>query len=114
MTKQTRKLESIRKRQYWQTEVSAWQQSGMSQARFCRSRELKVKTFSYWHRKFRKEKTGVVQFVQLPAEKLFAGKNETNRSTELKLIIENRFVIEVRDGFNPGTLRQVIETIRPM
>ena len=114
MTKQTREESSIRKRQYWHVQIEAWQRSWMSQARFCRREGLKAKAFSYWVNKFRKEKAGDVQFVEVPAGKLFTGKNETNRSTDLKLIIDDSFSIEIRDGFTPGTLRQVIETIRQM
>ena len=32
-------------------QVDAWQRSGMSQAAFCRSRGVSVKSFGYWRRK---------------------------------------------------------------
>ena len=114
MTRQTMEESSQQKRQYWQAEVSAWQQSGMSQTRYCRSRELKIKTFAYWLRKLRREKAEPVKFVELPAEKLLACNQAINRSTDLKLIIDDIFSIEIGEGFNPGTLRQVIETIRQL
>ena len=114
MTKQTRNESSKQKRQYWQTEVSAWRQSGMSQTGYCRSRKLKIKTFAYWLRKLRREKAEPLKFVELPAEKLPACNQVINRSTDLKLIIDDIFSIEIGEGFNPGTLRQVIETIRQL
>ena len=114
MTKQTRKESSKQKRQYWQTQIDAWNQSGKSQTGYCRSRELKIKTFSYWLRKLRREKAESVNFVELPTEKLFSCHQAENRSPDLKLIVDNRFSIEVGDGFNPGTLKQVIETIRQL
>ena len=114
MTEQSLQQDRIQKRQYWEAKISRWKESGMSQAEYCRGHDLKIKTFSYWLRKFRKEKTATVQFVELPSEKLFAYKNEPNRITELKLIIDEGISIEVGDGFNPGTLKQVIETIRQL
>ena len=114
MTKQTRKESSKQKRQYWQTEVNAWQQSGMNQTGYCRSRELKIKTFAYWLRKLRREKAEPLKFVELPAEKLLACNQVINRSTDLKLIIDDNFSIEVRDGFNRDTLKGVIETVRQL
>ena len=114
MTKQTRKELIRQKRQNWQAKIAAWQQSGMSQTGYCRSRDLKIKTFSYWLRKLRKEKVESVKFVELPAEKLFECNQAINRSTDLKLVIDDRFSIEVRDGFTRDTLKEVIETIRQL
>ena len=36
--------------------IELWQESGLSQTRFCSRENLSVKTFSYWLRKYRKEK----------------------------------------------------------
>lgn len=35
---------------YWSDLLSAWKQSGLSQAEFCRRREVKVVTFAWWKR----------------------------------------------------------------
>ena len=37
--------------------VSQWQDSGMSQAQFCRDHELKLHCFRYWVRKKREEES---------------------------------------------------------
>ena len=36
--------------------IELWQESGLSQVKFCSREKLSVKTFSYWHRKYKKEK----------------------------------------------------------
>ena len=36
--------------------IELWQKSGLSQVKFCSGEKLSVKTFSYWLRKYRKEK----------------------------------------------------------
>jgi transposase-like protein len=36
--------------------IELWQESGLSQAKFCSRENLLVKTFSYWYRKYKKEK----------------------------------------------------------
>ena len=38
---------------YWQRIVSAWEKSGLSQAEFCRRRDVKPVTFGWWKRKLR-------------------------------------------------------------
>jgi transposase-like protein len=36
--------------------IELWQESGLSQSKFCSLENLSVKTFSYWYRKYKKEK----------------------------------------------------------
>ncbi len=36
---------------YWQRVVSAWEKSGLTQAEFCRRRDVKAVTFGWWKRK---------------------------------------------------------------
>ena len=36
--------------------IELWQESGLSQSKFCSRENLSVKTFSYWYRKYKKEK----------------------------------------------------------
>lgn len=42
---------------YWQTQIDAWENSGMSQQAFCREHSLNYPRFVYWRRKFRLEET---------------------------------------------------------
>ncbi|MBW6481004.1 MAG: hypothetical protein K0B37_16355 [Bacteroidales bacterium] len=36
--------------------IELWQESGLSQSKFCAHEKLSVKTFSYWYRKYKHEK----------------------------------------------------------
>ena len=36
--------------------IELWEESGLSQVKFCSHENLSVKTFSYWLRKYRKER----------------------------------------------------------
>jgi hypothetical protein len=36
--------------------MELWQESGLSQGKFCSRENLSVKTFSYWYKKYKKEK----------------------------------------------------------
>lgn len=36
--------------------IEQWQESGLSQIKFCSHEDLSVKTFSYWFRKYKNEK----------------------------------------------------------
>jgi hypothetical protein len=36
--------------------IELWQESGLSQVKFCRVKNLSVKTFNYWYIKYKREK----------------------------------------------------------
>jgi hypothetical protein len=38
---------------YWERMLSAWEKSGLSQAEFCRRRDVKAVTFAWWKRQLR-------------------------------------------------------------
>ncbi len=38
--------------QYWQEQISAWEQSGQTQKSFCEAHDLNYHRFGYWRRKF--------------------------------------------------------------
>ena len=39
--------------EYWRRMLADWEASGLSQAEFCRRRELKAVTFAWWKRRLR-------------------------------------------------------------
>jgi hypothetical protein len=39
------------RKQFWLNHLTAWQQSGLTQAAYCQTHELKIKNFWYWKRK---------------------------------------------------------------
>ena len=46
-------LKGQARRDYWQSQIEAWQLSGQSQKAFCRVHDLNYPQFVYWRRKFR-------------------------------------------------------------
>ena len=38
--------------QYWQEQISAWEQSGQTQKSFCAQHDLNYHRFGYWRRKY--------------------------------------------------------------
>ena len=88
---------------HWQTHISAWEQSGTSQAGYCRMHNLSIKTFAYWRRKLRKG-SETVKLVQIPCVPVTI--------VPIRLIIDDRFAIEVGNGFSPDTLKQLVLTVR--
>ncbi len=96
------------KYQYWQPHISAWKQSGISQADFCRRHGLNIKIFGYWKRKLCSRPDGV-SFVPVAIKPPHPASMKSDSS--LRIVTGNGLSIEVGDGFNAATLRQLLDTI---
>ncbi len=99
----TRQEQLKQKRKHWQGHLSAWQQSGKTQAGYCREYSLNIKTFTYWRRKLVK-RPEAVKPVQIPSVSFTAA--------PMRLIIDDRYAIEVRNGFSPDTLKQLVQIVQ--
>jgi len=102
------KLRREEKSTYWKEQVSAWRASGLNQAQFCRDNNLKVRDFGYWKRKFSRTSDSV-RFVPLQVKS-----PAIRPSSSLGLVLESGLRIEVREGFSPGALKDLIHTLRAL
>ena len=97
------------KYQYWQPHISAWKQSGISQADFCRRHGLNIKIFGYWKRKLCRRPDDGVSFVPVTIKPSHI--SSVKSGALLRLIAGNGLSIEIGDGFNPATLRLLLDAI---
>ena len=96
------------KYQYWQPHIKAWEESGISQADFCRQHGLNIKLFGYWKRKLVRKSAGV-SFVPVSIKPSHTASMKSGSS--LRLVTCKGLSIEVGDGFNPATLRMLLDAI---
>lgn len=54
------------KSDFWQQHISAWKDSGLSQAAYCQQHDLKLSTFTYWRNKQNKGRRKLMP-VSIPA-----------------------------------------------
>jgi hypothetical protein len=94
-------------RQRWCERIKAWQQSGQSQSDFCEQNDLGLPSFQRWRRIFEEEK----QTDPAPITFLPVNVKETS-SSNLALMVSNDLRIEIPTGFDPNTLRQLIQVLR--
>ena len=103
MTTASRQNQRTKKQKYSQRHIEKWSQSGLSQAAYCREYNLKIKSFTYF--KSRLKKNLPVQFVQVPVEPVRV-------PSFLKLNIGSSFQIDIPDGFSRNTLTKVLQVLR--
>jgi len=98
------------KRIYWKQHIDSWQQTGLTQAEYCRQHNLKHHQLVYWRKRFLKTETDV-SFVPLQLEDLLDLPARQDQAS-LTLIINNQFKVDIRAGFDAHLLRQLIFALR--
>jgi hypothetical protein len=99
-----------RKRSYWKQHIENWQETGLTQAEYCRRHNLKHHQLVYWKKRFLKTETSA-SFVPLKLEDLLDLPAQFDHAP-LTLVINDQFKIEIRVGFDALVLRQVIVALR--
>ncbi len=108
---QTSRAEQLeQKRSYWKQHIDSWQETGLTQTEYCRRHNLKHHQLVYWKKRFLKIETDV-SFVALKFEDLL-DRPAPPEHASLSVVINNHFKIEIRAGFDPQLLRQLIFTLR--
>lgn len=112
MTDPATELEPQVREQYWEEQIERWEASKLTQAEFCRRNGFKNSKFLYWKTKLRKAPQSDISFVQLPVQptnKDLVG--QSNASQGIRLLIRNRFQVEIDVGFDARTLQKLIYTL---
>ena len=89
---------------HWRAVIRKHGESGLSAAAFCREQDITIHQFHWWRRRFRKENSQGKEsaFLQLvPLTK--------SQHSGVRIRLHNGMLIEVEQGFDPRTLRDVIE-----
>ncbi len=97
------------KQQFWKKHITAWEDSSLSQAGYCRKHGLAVKTFGYHKRRMAaasKPQLGVpVPPNVLPTE------NKSQVCTPIRLCVSGGFWIEIEPDFCQQTLKRLLDVV---
>jgi len=110
MEQLSRAEEQEQKRSYWKQQIEQWQQTGLSQAEYCRRNNLKHHQLAYWRKRCLKTESAV-SFAAVHLEDLLDIPAPPNQSS-LAVVIDNQFKVEIAAGFDPQLLRQVVTALR--
>ena len=97
-------------RQRWFDRIEAWKQSGLTQKEFCEQQQLRLGSFQRWRGIFmRGEKPEVSSAVSFLPLNVTAAP-----ASSLALLIDDHLRIEIPAGFDPVTLKQVVQALRTL
>ena len=103
----------------WLNRLSEWEQSGLSQSKYCKDNNFNLRNFQYWKRQFKllnnpefPQKKTEVKVVQLKNESMASEKfNFLNDPNPISLIINN-IKIELKNNFSEDALIRLIRVLR--
>ncbi len=105
MAETRRRTSSKQKQQSWKSHSNAYQESGLTQAAYCKQNKLSLKTFAYWRHMLKTDVTPV-KLVQLPIPL-------PQPCGALRLVV-NGYVIEVGEGFRASALSELVCVLREL
>ena len=101
----TRQQELTEKRRYWERHIQSWRASGLTQTEYQRRHNLSKWQFVYWKKKLHKPTVSdEMTLVPIPLP-------SASTTVPLNLIVNERYRIEISEGFQPAVLEQVLEVV---
>ena len=90
---------------HWRTIIDNQAASGLNIAEYCRENHIRDSCFYTWRRKLREQQSFTGGFVELKAGRL------SKAASGIRIQVDAKLAIEVDRGFDPFTLRAVLETL---
>jgi transposase-like protein len=97
-------------RKEWAERVAAYKASGQKASAWCVAHDLNPRQLSYWLRKYKNTDTSAI----MPSQWLSLEVNESRTSSakgSALLIRVGQATVEVKPGFNPALLSDVVRTL---
>ena len=104
------RVSSVKREQYWQEQVMAWKASGLKQMQYCRERQLSKHAFVYWKLKLLGKDAIPATLVPVSAHQL-RHIHRGDGSAQIRLLVGERYQVEVRPGFNAQTLEEILAVL---
>jgi transposase-like protein len=93
------------RRAHWLAIIEKQAASGMSTAAYCRDTQIKPSNFYTWRRRLREQQPCPGGFLELIPGTL------TDAASGIRIRLGAKLAIEVDRGFDPFTLRAIVETL---
>jgi hypothetical protein len=106
---------SAERQRFWREHVIAQRTSGMTVRAFCDSQQLSYDALVYWRKKLEREKSAA-SFALVPVS--FAATQQADPcpgpGAPLRLLIGERFHVDIRDDFSAPVLTKLVLTLERM
>ena len=94
------------RRSHWRAIIENQATSGLSITAYCRDAQIKPACFHAWRRRLREPQSCSGGFLEL-----IPGRLTEAATSGIRICLYGKLAIEVERGFDPFTLRAVVETL---
>jgi len=94
-------------REYWSNHIDAWQESGLSQAGYCRQKKIPLSSFGNWKSKLYNESVSATPFIELRG-------HFPERDNYFELHLEEGVTFRIRESILRTSLQNILMAIRGM
>jgi len=94
------------RRAFWQEHLAHWHASGLTQVAYCRQQGLNRDQFGYWKKRLLSARSP-------DATPGFIAVHMASVGATLTVVLKNHLRVEVYPGFDPATLRAVVQALSP-
>lgn len=113
-------VEDRKRKLFWERHLEKWDESGLSQAEYCRSHDLKAHRFIYWRQKFQKiikSPLKIVQLkttnpIQIQTEPQFPSRD--SREFQFSVTFQKGYSISVKEKFSSSEFKRLFSTIETL
>lgn len=103
------KTASIERRKYWTGQVEGWKESGLTQKEYCLREKISLERFGAWKRRLDSE--GKIEAGSLVAVPPKIVSSALFTAPALRLVVDERYRLEIPDSFSPATLEAVLQVL---
>jgi len=100
-------LSKDEKRDFWLQHIKKWEDSGLSQRKYCEINTINLNAFAWRKNSFKNKKNGR-ELIKIASGIVRDAIAVDNR---LELIIGKTVSLKIGSGFNPDTLRRILEAL---
>lgn len=100
----------LERRSFWQVHLAQWQHSGMTQVAYCHQQGVNLVQFKYWKKRLLAARAPGAASGASPD---FIPVQVTAVGATVAVVLNEPLRVEVRPGFDPATLRAVVQALSP-
>lgn len=93
-----------RGRKFWEEHIEVWKNSSISQAEYCRQKNLKSNSFSYWNSKLYR-KINSKPFIELPIKKK---QNQSKEIFTCDMKLTTSYQLKLNFDISFGFLKRIL------
>lgn len=98
-------------RKEWERRIAVFRASGQTQAKWCAANDLKIHQFKYWLKRIEDSKSTQIPHAKWASVTIEEAAPEVNEPLHVKV---GHASIEVKPGFNPTLLADVVRTLNKL